>query len=108
MKITRRATERSHGWLTVSELGNPEMEWDSDAGCIVVMQRRARTRSGFASSSTHHYKVSVSLSELAQMLDAVSEKAAVNAPDKVSTALTTSLRSLLRIANVCSGVTLSS
>jgi hypothetical protein len=69
MTIMRRATQRNHGWATVAELSKAEVEWDSEAACIVLSKRHVRAVG--TSPTKHHYKVTLSLEEIAEMLTAV-------------------------------------
>ncbi len=103
MLISRRATVRNHGAGKV-ELDNPQIYWDPKRQLIVFSQLKLK---GFTPSVTKHdYQVSVSLEELRQVLDALSDGPALDSPGIVSSALSRGLRALVRLASVCVGIIL--
>jgi hypothetical protein len=106
MMIKRRATGRNVGPGTI-ELDNLSFEWDGKQECIVATQQS--TRGDFSTSlRKYHFCVNISLEEFSQMLESVGNEAALRCPENVSGALAKNLRPIIRIANVCSGVKLTS
>lgn len=99
MVIGRRGSEKDHGQSTV-KLENPRFSWDSKNGCIAITKTGVRD---FTGQSKHDYHISVSLAELAEMLDTVSDDPAVDSPGAVASAFAKSLRSLMRLTTVSIG-----
>jgi hypothetical protein len=101
MKITRVGSEKNHGAKAV-KLENPRFTWDSDNNCITIKKSGV---TDFLGVSKHDYNISVSLGELAEMLDLVSEEPSVDSPGAISVALAKSLKSLIRLTTVIAGGT---
>jgi hypothetical protein len=66
MKINRRGAARNEGWKSV-EINQPDIEWDEEEHCIRLSKRRVKDF-GPASTSKHHYRLEMSLEEIAKIL----------------------------------------
>jgi hypothetical protein len=101
MIIRRRGAEKDHGESSV-KIDDPHIVWDPAGNCIEFRESKV---ADFTGPSKHDYRISVTLEELREMLDVVSEHPATDSPSLVAGALAHSLRSLVRIASVCVGAT---
>ncbi len=100
MKITRRGSYADHGTKSI-ELKEPRLSWDAKDGCIKIKQDSI---GDFSTGSRHDYDVSISLSELADILNVVGEKPVNDTPEIISSSLSKSLKPLLRIVFTCIGL----
>ena len=99
MKIQRRGSGADHGPSSV-DLKKPTVSWDSKNALI---EFRENSIPDFSTTSRHDYKVSISLAELAKILSIIGEKPVNDSPEIISSALSPSLRPLLRIVSICIG-----
>jgi hypothetical protein len=91
MTMNRHGSEKNHGSSMV-KLGSPRFKWDSANGLIAVKQAAV---SDFSGQSRHNYHITLSLEELAEILEQVSENAAVDSPGAVSGAFSKTLKALV-------------
>ena len=98
MKISRRGSERRHGWYDI-QIQSPEFSWDQSEKSVLIKKSRIKD---FTGNASHDYKILVSLEEFARMLELIADKAVESDSDKetVSKALSSSIRSLVRLTNV--------
>jgi len=99
MKIQRRGSAADHGPSSV-ELKKPMISWDSKNACIKF---RENSIPDFLTTSQHDYEVSISLAELENILSIIGQKPVNDSPEIISSALSPSLRPLLRIVSICIG-----
>ena len=99
MKISRRGTSANHGESSI-ELGDPMFAWSSSDSCLDILQAGIRD---FSTRSRHSYTISLTVTEINAILKTLSD-AAVKDPDKFEKNLGISLKAILRIQAVLSGV----
>ena len=99
MILQRRGSHRDHG-LKVRTLDFSDVTWDADTGRLWLTADQVSDFSNPGAS--HDYNLGFKPEELGYMIDAIALSAFEKSPNIVSSALSPSLRSLLRIiAYVC-------
>jgi hypothetical protein len=97
VRITRRGHSADHGPSTL-DLSQPTIRWEAEGQCISISKPGITDFSGYA---RHDYTVQLSLPDLAEILAAVGAAPVEDYPEALSSALSPSLRALIRIVGVC-------
>ena len=98
MKIARSGSKRYSGKASI-EISKPSVRWSKDAAEIIISKDGVRDFSG---SSRHDYEVTMSLDELAAVLDVAANPTPEGAAS-VGSKLENSLRALLRLVSFSVG-----
>ena len=99
MKISRRGTSADHGESSI-ELKTPSFAWRKSDSSITIKQSNVRD---FSTKSHHSYTVSISLPELNNLSQLLSDAACAD-PGSFEKNLEHSLKALVRIQAVAAGV----
>lgn len=99
MKISRRGAAADHGESSI-ELGEPSFAWNEANSCITIKQSRIKD---FSTKSRHSYTVELSIADINQVIRTLSD-AAVGDPSQFEKVLEPSLKPILRIQAVASGI----
>ncbi len=99
MKISRRGTAADHGESSI-ELKTPSFAWRKSDSSITIKQSSVKD---FSTKSHHGYTISLSLPELVNLIQSVSEAAFAD-PALFEKNLEPSLKALTRIHAVVAGV----
>jgi hypothetical protein len=97
VRITRRGHGADHGPSTL-DLPQPTIRWEPENQCISFAKSGI---TDFSGNARHDYVVQLSLPELAEILGAVGTAPVEDCPETLSSALSPSLRALIRIVGVC-------
>ena len=99
MKISRRGSAADHGESSI-ELDQPIFAWNKAGSCLTVRQSRVKD---FSTRSRHSYTVHLTLVEINEVLRTLSD-AAISEPASFEKALEPSLKAILRIQAIASGI----
>lgn len=99
MKISRRGATADHGESSI-ELREPAFAWSKTDSCITAKQSSVKD---FSTKSRHRYIVRLSITEINEVLRTLSD-AAVDDPECFEKLLEPSLKAILRIQAVASGI----
>lgn len=99
MKISRRGAAADHGESSI-ELGEPTFAWNKTDSCLSIRQSRVKD---FSTKSRHSYTVRLTLPEINEVLRTLSD-AAISDPGNFEKVLEPSLKAILRIQAVVSGI----
>ena len=98
MKIERHGFQRIQGFPRI-EFNSPKFAWDGNNSSITIKDRNIKD---FSTDSRHDYTVYLSLEEIQDLFQAVSQ-AAVNDPNTFQKALEKSEKQLIRLIAVIAG-----
>lgn len=99
MKISRRGAAADHGESNI-ELAEPTFAWNKTDSCLTIRQSRVKD---FSTKSRHSYTVRLTLPEINEVLRTLSDAAIID-PGHFEKALEPSLKAILRIQAVASGI----
>lgn len=99
MKISRRGSNADHGPSSI-ELNPSAFSWDKLNAALTI---RSRYVSDFSTNSKHDYTVTIGIDEINQIVHALSE-AAISEPNYFEKTMESSIKDMLRILIVLSGV----
>ena len=99
MKISRHGFAAYYGESSI-EFTTPEIDWNSADSCIRIKQLNLRD---FSNSSHHNYTVQLSLAEIQEILQVISN-AVFSEPQTFEKGLESSMKSLARIQAVVAGL----
>jgi hypothetical protein len=99
MKISRRGASADFGESRI-QFSAPAFSWNLENSCITIKQSRVKD---FSTGSRHNYTVCLSLMELQDLLQVISD-AAISNPVFFEKNLESSLKHLLRVQAVIAGV----
>lgn len=100
MKISRRGSSADYGESSI-ELARPAFAWDQLNNCLTIKQSGVKD---FSTKSKHSYTVRLTMTEINEIIHELSD-AAVSNPRHFEKALEPSLKSILRIQAVTTGIT---
>lgn len=99
MRVSRRGTAADHGESSI-ELKTPSFAWRKADSSLTIKQSKVKD---FSTKSHHGYTISLSLPELASLIQALSE-AALAEPSSFERGLEPSLKALTQIQAVVAGL----
>lgn len=98
MLISRWGSGAFHG--TETRGLQPKISWDADKECIVLKDTYVHD---FNTYAHHDYKISISLEEIADIINVLGLKALLESPDEIDEGLTPAFKALTRLKNLLSG-----
>ncbi|WP_131038200.1 hypothetical protein [Pseudomonas jilinensis] len=99
MKIYRSGSTADHGETHV-ELSSPIFSWNKSESCLVVKKPGVKD---FTGKSRHNYKVLIDINDLNKIMSLLAETA-LESPGPMEKYLEPSLKSILQLKAVVSGV----
>ena len=100
MEITRKGSSSNHGRSSI-DLSGATASWDNHSQCVVLKKGYVKDFNG---NAEHHYEVKISSSDFQAMAVEISSNNKTKDFGGVESFLTSSLRSLIRMVSIASGV----
>lgn len=100
MKIARYGSTANHGTSAI-DLKKIRVAWDSDTKSIIIRSNSIRD---FNTDSNHNYRISISLDELASIINILGSEGVDSCPDTIEQEFDKSIKSLNRMAYAASGI----